>query len=92
MKKRFFIILLFLTACLTSVQLGLSHYLATAGERLHYLETESAQCQTENDVLKEEIQTAGSLEKIAQRAATLGMTKTKDFLSLSPDIAVALGY
>lgn len=92
MKKRFFIILLFITACLASVQLCLSHYLATAGKKLYHLETESAQCQTANDARREEIEEAGSLEKIAQRAVALGMTRTENFLSFSQDTTVALGY
>lgn len=84
--------LIFALICLLfSVQLVVSHRLATAGEVVKKLESEAKKLSQDNTLLKEEISKMGSLSQISSEAAKLGLGRSSQVLHLTPQIPVALG-
>jgi len=79
-----------LVLLLAGMQLVMAHCLATTGEQMRQLEDKASLIQKENQLLSEEINKMGSLNRIASEAGKLGLVKANNFLNLTPQVPVAL--
>lgn len=75
---------------LSSVQLIISHNLATAGETVRQLELKNSQLEEENRILSDEISKMGSLARISSEAKRIGLIKTTQVVHLPSEVPVAL--
>lgn len=93
MNKRLLIILLSFTFFFIGfLQLRYLHYLATSGEKLRIMQTETADLLKDVERLSEDLESAGRLASISYRAKEIGLSKNNNFLSLGLETAVVFGY
>jgi cell division protein FtsL len=83
-------LIIILVLFLAGLQLIMAHCLATTGEQMRQLEEKASLIKKENQLLSEEINKMGSLNRIASEAGKLGLVKANNFLSLTPQVPVAL--
>lgn len=76
---------------LALIQVYASHRLSTAGKLVAELEEKAEKIQSENKLLKEEINQLGSLSVIYQKAQSLGFKPASQIVYLSSEIPVAMG-
>lgn len=79
-----------LVLLLAGLQLVMAHCLATTGDQMRQLEDKASLIEKENQLLTEEINKMGSLNRIASEAGKLGLVKADNFLNLTPQVPVAL--
>ena len=89
-KPKLMILVSLILLILVSVQLIVSHHLATLGGKLRQLEIKTVQLEQENRLLAEKISGSGSLARISLKAQELGFVRTTAVLHLTPQIPVAL--
>lgn len=89
-KSKLFYLIVTLVLLLAGLQLVMAHCLATTGEQMRQLEDKANLIEKENQLLSEEINKMGSLNRIASEAGKLGLMKAGNFLNLTPQVPVAL--
>ncbi len=89
-KPKLVIFVASLVLILSLVQLAISYWLATTGEKLHQLEERATLLEQENKILSEEINRMGSLSRVNQEAQSLGLVKVKKVLNLTSQVPFAL--
>lgn len=88
-KKTMIIAILF-TVVLLGANLFVSNILATTGERLTQLTQRKDNLITQNNQLRSQILSLGSLELIYNKAVNQGFQNTQEILSLFPQESVAM--
>lgn len=76
---------------LALAQLGISYFLASAGETVHRLEDKTAFLESENINLEKEIGKLGSLSRISTEANRLGFMQLEKTIALTSQPPVVLG-
>jgi len=89
-KPKLIFLIVTLVMLLAGLQLVMAHCLATTGEQMRQLEDKASLMEKQNQLLIEEINKMGSLNRIATEAGKLGLVKANNFLSLTPQVPVAL--
>jgi cell division protein FtsL len=89
-KPKLIYLIVTLVLLLAGLQLVMAHCLATTGDQMRQLEDKASLIEKQNQLLSEEINKMGSLNRIATEAGKLGLVKANNFLNLTPQIPVAL--
>ena len=89
-KPKLVIFIISLVIVLSLVQLTISYWLATTGEKMRQWEEKTTLLEQQNKILSEEINRLGSLARVNEEARSLGLVKATNVLYLTPQIPVAL--
>jgi len=88
--SRVSILVVLMVIILSLVQIVISHYLSTSGEKVRQLEDRITFLEQENRLLNGEISAVGSLSSISTKASELGLVRTSQIQHFAPQIPVAL--
>ena len=83
-------LIILMIVVLASIQLVITHRLATAGEQIRQLEKESQRIEKSNNLLLEELSQIGTLSKISRQAEGLGLVRTTQVIHLGSQVPLAL--
>ncbi len=89
-KPKLIYLIVALVLLLAGLQLVMAHCLATTGDQMRQLEDKASLIEKQNQLLTEEINKMGSLNRVASEAGNLGLVKANNFLNLTPQVPVAL--
>jgi cell division protein FtsL len=89
-KPKLIYLIMALVLFLAGLQLVMAHCLATTGDQMRQLEEKADLIKKKNQLLTEEINKMGSLNRVASEAGKLGLVKANNFLNLTPQVPVAL--